>query len=283
LPRAWRDPQPGQRSVLPGGSDAYTLDFYLGGLSAWRGCGGGRARLQRHRVDAVRVISGGTAVDRHYGLCSTCRAMRRWIAAVMLIAASPSWATMATVKDGNTVRIDRMSFRLEGIDAPEPDQMCLDANGSLWACGVEARTRLMEFIGDRAVRCDDKGPDTAYPARRIGVCHIEGDSTTLNQWLVREGWALDFERSSKGRFASDQADARISRRGLWKGCFADPQDLRRWNKRKAKLMGAACPSGDEKVARNALFRETPACRRAARSRACSRRAPSSRAIAASTT
>jgi hypothetical protein len=80
---------------------------------------------------------------------------------------------------------------------------------------------------------------------------------TLNQWLVREGWALDFERSAKGRFASDQADARISRRGLWKGCFADPQDLQRWNKRKAKLMGAACPSGDDKVARNALFREHP--------------------------
>jgi hypothetical protein len=68
---------------------------------------------------------------------------------------------------------------------------------------------------------------------------------------VREGWALNFEPYAKGRFRTHQADAERERRGVWKGCFAAPWDLRNWNKSKAAFMGAACGVSTE--ARTILF------------------------------
>jgi hypothetical protein len=63
----------------------------------------------------------------------------------------------------------------------------------------------------------------------------------LNKWLVREGWAVNFEPYAKGRFLREQADAANNRRGIWKGCFAVPTDWRHW-KKDAPLIGSACPS-----------------------------------------
>jgi len=36
------------------------------------------------------------------------------------------------IVDGDTVVIGSMKFRLEGIDAPETDQVCLNPNGMRW-------------------------------------------------------------------------------------------------------------------------------------------------------
>jgi hypothetical protein len=152
-----------------------------------------------------------------------------------------------------------LTCRLDGIDAPELDQPCINEKGAEWKCGIEARDRLMAWIGKRAVRCDDKGPDPVYPKiRHICICWIEGETISLNQWLVREGLALNFEPYAKGRFKANEADARGNRRGLWKGCFTAPRDFRRWNKITAELLGPTCPNPDAKKARNILFPENPA-------------------------
>jgi len=91
----------------------------------------------------------------------------------------------------------------------------------------------------------------------LGECSVLGEAITLNKWLVRKGWALNFEPYAKRRFVGDEADARANRRGLWRGCFAAPQDLRRWDKRKAQLLGVTCPSGDDTTVRNGLFPDHP--------------------------
>jgi endonuclease YncB( thermonuclease family) len=156
---------------------------------------------------------------------------------------------------GDTIKLNGKSYKLDGIDSPERDQVCLDEKGERWACGTEARERLANHIGTRAVRCEDKGPDAAFPSRRIGVCTIEGETLSLNQWLVPEGMALDFHRYSKGRFKPDQDDAEQNSRGLWKGCFSDPVDLRHWRKRTATLHGASC--GDHATARDTIFPDHP--------------------------
>jgi hypothetical protein len=153
--------------------------------------------------------------------------------------------------------VDGATFRLDGIDAPEADQFCLNEKGAVSRCGIEARDRLKTLLAGRAVHCEDKGADPVYPKRRIGVCRIDGDATTLNQWLVRQGWAVKFEPYAKGRFAADEDEAKASRAGLWKGCFAIPQDLRRWNKSTAKLLGASCSMIRDIDARNALFPDDP--------------------------
>src|SRR5438876_5994838 len=63
------------------------------------------------------------------------------------------------VVDGDTIRIGEVSIRLEGIDAPETDQICLDAHGQQWTCGVTARDRLRDHISGREIQCARKGYD----------------------------------------------------------------------------------------------------------------------------
>jgi endonuclease YncB( thermonuclease family) len=180
--------------------------------------------------------------------------MRILIAALLLVMAAPSLAAEIAATDGATIRVDRAIYRLDGIDAPEIDQTCLDEGDAVWACGVALRDRLSAYIGNRAVRCEDKGADPVYKHRRIGICSIEGEATTLNQWLVREGWAIKLEPGAKGRFAAEEADARENRRGLWKGCFADPRDMRRWNSNGARLIGGGCQAAHQNRTREKLFR-----------------------------
>jgi endonuclease YncB( thermonuclease family) len=164
--------------------------------------------------------------------------MRDWIAGLVLILTSPVWAAEPIVSDGDTLTVDGTKYRLDGIDAPEFNQVCLDEKGQEWNCGLAARDALRNLMASRTVQCEDKGFDRD---RRIGICTVVGMDITLNKWLVREGWALNFEPYAKGRFLRDQADAAKNRRGIWKGCFAAPTDWRHW-KKDAPLMGSACPS-----------------------------------------
>jgi endonuclease YncB( thermonuclease family) len=142
------------------------------------------------------------------------------------------WA-VSGIKEGDTLRLGGTLFRLEGIDAPELDQVCLDGNGAQWACGIESRDALIRFISNRMVSCQDNGPDPGYPDRRLGICWVAEETVSLNQRLVREGWALNFD--PKQRFKAEQAEAQENRRGLWKGCFVAPWDLRNWRKSTASL------------------------------------------------
>src|SRR5215475_11587022 len=104
----------------------------------------------------------------------------------------PSLASTAsaTVRDGNSIQLGDATYRLDGIDAPELDQICIDDHADPWTCGLEARDRLSKFIGSRDVRCDDLGPDPLYKKRRIGLCTVEGESSSLDQQLVRNGFAV---------------------------------------------------------------------------------------------
>ena len=138
-------------------------------------------------------------------------------------SAGPSSAATAIVRDGGTLQLGNVTYRLDGIDAPAFDQLCIDEHADSWTCGIEARDQLAKLIGGRQVRCDDLGPDPAYKKRRIGACKIEGETTSLSQLLVRSGFALNVETSASGRFKADEARARDDRQGLWKGCFAAPR------------------------------------------------------------
>src|SRR5271166_2149348 len=61
-----------------------------------------------------------------------------------------------------------VKIRLEGIDAPETDQVCLDQHSAKWTCGVAARDRLAERIEGRSIDCTPSGSD-AY-GRTLAVC-----------------------------------------------------------------------------------------------------------------
>jgi endonuclease YncB( thermonuclease family) len=68
----------------------------------------------------------------------------------MVLIANSATATelvgIPRVVDGDTLTIGAAKVRLQGIDAPETDQICLNANGKPWPCGIEARDRLAAHI-----------------------------------------------------------------------------------------------------------------------------------------
>src|SRR5215475_536258 len=74
-----------------------------------------------------------------------------------LVAAGPSHAVTAsaTLRDANSIQRGDVTYRLDGVDAPELDQTCIDDHADPWSCGVDARDELARLIKDRTVRCDD--------------------------------------------------------------------------------------------------------------------------------
>jgi hypothetical protein len=182
--------------------------------------------------------------------------MHALIACAMLVAMSTLANAATAAPDANTLIVDGVIYRLEGVDAPQTDQVCVDAAGAGWWCGVEARDRLKERVGNRAVRCDDKGRDRTFKQRRAGVCWVGDEKTSLNQWLVGEGWALN--AGPRGPFKKDQEQARQDRKGLWKGCFVSPEALRRFTISTTPMLGAACPKPNNWAVRKMLFPDLPA-------------------------
>jgi endonuclease YncB( thermonuclease family) len=183
--------------------------------------------------------------------------MRLLILILAVLLVSPGWAMDVTVRDGDTIQLAGITYRLDGIDAPEFDQICIDDHADPWACGVDARDHLAKLIGQRDVSCENLGPDKAFGKWHAAICTVAGEATSLNQLLVRQGFALSFAPSARGRYGEDEASARENRSGLWKGCFVAPQAFRRGEK-TAALLGAACPSDKDRELRQALFPEEPA-------------------------
>jgi endonuclease YncB( thermonuclease family) len=172
----------------------------------------------------------------------------------MTLPATPGSAANAIVKDGNTIQLAETTYRLDGADAPELDQICIDDHADSWSCGVDARDRLAKLVGAHVVHCEDRGPDPVYKKRHLGVCTVEADATSLNQSMVRSGLAINPPEHARPRFADDETSAKSDRKGLWKGCFVAPQDFRLGNK-DAALLGSACPADKDKEIRSVLFPE----------------------------
>ncbi|WP_315741582.1 MULTISPECIES: thermonuclease family protein [unclassified Bradyrhizobium] len=175
----------------------------------------------------------------------------------LLEASGPAAAASAIVKDGDTIQLGNTVFRLDGVDAPEFDQLCIDDHADSWTCGIEARDQLARLIGGRPVRCDDLGPDKARKGRRIGACFIESDAVSLNQQIARAGFAVSAEPAAKVHVKDDVATAKDGWRGIWKGCFVAPSEFRS-DKKDGPLLGASCRADRDREIRAVLFPDAPA-------------------------
>src|SRR5512143_2512591 len=87
-----------------------------------------------------------------------------------LLATAPGRAATATVRDANSIQLGDVTYRLDGVDAPELDQTCIDDHADAWTCGLDARDQLAKLIGDRPVRCDDVGPEKSFGKRHRAIC-----------------------------------------------------------------------------------------------------------------
>jgi endonuclease YncB( thermonuclease family) len=123
--------------------------------------------------------------------------------------------------DGDTIRIGGTPIRLHGIDAPEAKQTCTVGNKK-WRCGWEATNALANIVGKHWVTCQKRDVDRYR--RVVAVCRA--GPIDLSAWMVSNGWAVAYRKYSMD-YVRDEADAKVRRKGMWRGEFIIPRDWRR--------------------------------------------------------
>ncbi|PIQ20808.1 MAG: SNase-like nuclease [Cytophagales bacterium CG18_big_fil_WC_8_21_14_2_50_42_9] len=136
--------------------------------------------------------------------------------------------TIELLKDGQPVRV-----RLQGVDAPEKKQ--------------DFGTRSRQFTSDLSfgqyVNLVVDGTDRY--GRTVGTI-ILPDGRTLNQELVRNGFAWHYKAYSKDEeLARLEEEARAEKRGLWAG----PNPIAPWDFRKKGRTANTEESATEKPAK----------------------------------
>lgn len=130
---------------------------------------------------------------------------------------------VASVIDGDTIEVHGQRIRLNGIDAPESRQLCLDAAGEKYRCGQSAAMALDQLLEvARPTTCHEVDRDRW--GRVVARCTAGGKDVA--EAMVKAGHALDWPRYSKGAYADAEAGARAARRGMWAGSFARPWEWR---------------------------------------------------------
>jgi hypothetical protein len=139
------------------------------------------------------------------------------------------------IKDGDTLAMNGTTYRLDGIDAPELDQVCLNEKVR---CGRAAQRLGTGYRSTSArARCVARRGALTPPIASAASASARSRATAARSISGSAGISV-------------QGEARENRRGLWNGCFAAPWDFRHWRKRTGPLLGS-CP--EEATARDALF------------------------------
>ena len=139
------------------------------------------------------------------------------------------------IVDGDTVHINDKKFRLEGIDAPEMRQQCKKESLKIssiigftffkdYNCGRVSKEKLISKINGSEIKCIFTTKDRYK--RYIATCYKE--KTNLNQWMVRNGYAIAYRKYSK-KYVPDEEFAKENKLGLWQGKFMKPEKWRKLN------------------------------------------------------
>ena len=142
---------------------------------------------------------------------------------------------ISKVIDGDTIHINNFKIRLEGIDAPEMRQKCkkefLKISSTIgfifykdYNCGEVSKKKLKDKIKESEIKCISSSKDRYK--RHIATC-FKGQ-TNLNQWMVRNGYAIAYRRYNK-KYIPDEDFAKENKLGLWKGKFMKPEKWRKLN------------------------------------------------------
>ena len=142
---------------------------------------------------------------------------------------------MPKIIDGDTIHIENFKIRFEGIDAPEMKQKFEKKYIKLSAiigftfykdyyCGKVSKTKLIDKIGSSKIKCIFSTKDRYN--RYIATCFK--DKINLNQWMVRNGYAIAYRRYSN-RYVLDEEFAENNKLGLWQGRFLNPEKWRKLN------------------------------------------------------
>ena len=127
--------------------------------------------------------------------------------------------------DADTIELHGKKIRFSGIDAPEINQLCRNAQNQEYKCGLTASRSLEDLIAQYSglqVTCSQSGKD--FFDRVLAECFI--GYININSWLVSNGWALAYRKYSPA-YVGEEQSAQESSKGLWQGEFVKPWDWRR--------------------------------------------------------
>ena len=128
-------------------------------------------------------------------------------------------AETAKTLDGDTIIIEKQTFRLAGIDAPEYRQTCKDARGKDWPCGKAARLQLASFVEVGSLACEPRATDKY--GRNIAKCS-SGVVPDLGEAMVQAGLAISPAERGSAAYSNAEASAKMAKRGIWQGEFEVP-------------------------------------------------------------
>tara|TARA_B100000674_G_scaffold399894_1_gene345235 strand:- start:5454 stop:5975 length:522 start_codon:yes stop_codon:yes gene_type:complete len=129
----------------------------------------------------------------------------------------------AVVVDGDTIKINNEIIRFGGIDAPESyyrgkKQFCIKDNNKVF-CGNISKEKLKDKIRNNLLICKTELNKDRYK-RLIGECFINDES--LSVFMVKNGYAFDWPRYSKGKYIKEQEYAKENSLGFWSMKFEYP-------------------------------------------------------------
>ena len=130
------------------------------------------------------------------------------------------------VIDGDTIVLNGEKIRFSGIDTPEMKQTCNIDDLEIF-CGRLAKIILIEKIGNETPSCIREKKLDKYK-RILAECFVNGES--LSKFMVRNGYAFDYTRYSKKKYAKDEEYAKTNKLGIWTMKFEYPWEWRKKNK-----------------------------------------------------
>lgn len=154
-------------------------------------------------------------------------------------ASDPPIVGRAFVIGGDMLRIGQQTIRLDGIEAPERDQVCMRSDNRRWRCGEAAQTALSRLVSGRQLSCEPSGKNDVGIVRAI----CTAGTTDIASALVEGGHVLA-EAGMMARYRSVQAKAQQAKVGLWSSTAAPERAAewrtRVWNEAKSKAP-EGCP------------------------------------------
>ena len=148
-----------------------------------------------------------------------------------LLTCNISFADNLRVVDGDTIVLNGEKIRFSGIDAPESnykgkEQTCL-INETIINCGKLSKEFLINKIGTNKITCEKEEKPDLYNCI-LAECFVNDES--LSKILVKNGYAFDYPKYSKKKYAEDQEYAKTNKLGLWSMTFEFPWKFRKVNK-----------------------------------------------------
>ena len=129
----------------------------------------------------------------------------------------------ARVIDGDSVVLGKLRIRMQGIDAPELKQECLDnKSNQLYKCGEVAKNYLIRLIDKQLIECTNEGLDRYQ--RQLAYCYV--GKLNLNREMVRTGNAMAYSKYDKS-FIKEEMEAKTNKAGIWASKFENPEQYRR--------------------------------------------------------